>query len=170
MNHGGELSILLCSETGGTYCLRHSQRTTEYMGPKAHLDLGCVEEGRVFNVYAQIKLMDARWEPIGCDKLAGPYSTCPIFTLHYELPSGEERWRYVGNRALHQWNATIFNEFYGEFEVDAELASATNAYFYFENPAAGTTIILDNVEIKELLLEADTQYLDMMETCTKVSV
>ena len=57
-NHGGELSIYRCEENGGDFCLKHSQRTTKYMGPKASLSHSCLESGRRFEVLAKIKLMD----------------------------------------------------------------------------------------------------------------
>ena len=145
-----------------------SERTSKYNGPKSVLDLSCAEVGMQFDVHAKIKLMDANWEATGCDKLAGRYSHCPIMTIQYTTTSEEEKWIHIGNDALEDWDKDIYNEFYGTFSVSEDMATAVEAFFYFERPAPGDTILLDNVNIKERLLEADEEYKLMTQTCQKV--
>ena len=98
VNNGGEISLLRCEENGGTYCLKVSERTSNTMGPKQHLDLRCLEKGRKFDVSVMIKMVDEAWEPVGCDKFAGPSSTCPILTLQDKTASGEEKHKYIENK------------------------------------------------------------------------
>ena len=139
------------------------------MGPKAVLGTECLQVGKTFNVFAEIKLMDKNWEPVGCDKLAGQHSLCPILTLHYQTAEGKEKWIYSANFAYPPWQKDNFNEFLGKIVVSEELATATDVYFYFERAASGVSIILDNVRIKELVTEADTDYQHMTQSCSKVS-
>jgi len=166
-NHGGELSIYRCEENGGDFCLKHSQRTTKYMGPKASLSHSCLESGRRFEVLAKIKLMDDNLNAVDCDPLAGINSHCPILTIHYTTLSGEEKWMYVGNINFSGWDMYNFNDFHGVFVVSEELALSTEAYFYFERPSPGTVIMLDNVEIKEVVSDADADYKFMSDSCVK---
>jgi len=51
--------------------------------------------------------------------------------------------------------------------VSEELALSTEAYFYFERPSPGTVIMLDNVEIKEVVSDADADYKFMSDSCVK---
>ena len=139
------------------------------MGPKASLSHSCLESGRRFEVLAKIKLMDDNLNAVDCDPLAGINSHCPILTIHYTTLSGEEKWMYVGNINFSGWDMYNFNDFHGVFVVSEELALSTEAYFYFERPSPGTVIMLDNVEIKEVVSDADADYKFMSDSCVKVS-
>lgn len=163
------MGIVRCDANGGEFCLKTTDRESTYFGPKALLGLDCLQAGRTFVISAQIKLMDSNWQPASCDKLAGRHSLCPIFTLHYTTAAGEEKWKYFSNQALPPWDRNIYNDFSAKFVVSDELASATRAFFYFERVAPEVSILLDNVSIKELITEADTDYqLMTKDTCEKV--
>lgn len=165
VNNGGVLDVRACDEDGGRFCLQVSQRLSRCMGPMQPLPPDCIKEGRHFEFYAKIKMLDEAWQPYTCDKLAGRFSNCPLVSIKYELPSGEWKWEYVGNTNFNPWIADEYNEFYGTFVVSAGLASAKSAFWYFERPPGGITILIDGVRIEQFIDDPDPVYKAKSESC-----
>ena len=72
---------------------------------------------------------------------------------------------YIGNQNLSPWRANEYNEFYGTFKVTEELASATKAFWYFERPPPGISILIGGVSIEEFIPETDPDYKEKSEKC-----
>lgn len=168
VNMGGILGIRACNINDGQYCLQVSQRTSRHMGPRQLLDTSCFEVGKKFELHAKIALLDSAWQPFMCDKDAGLYSQCPLLTFNYITASGDEKWRYAGNRAEGDWVADSFNEYYALFDITADMVNSTRFYFYFERPPAGVNMVFDNIQMGEVLTQVDTTYTDALQACNKL--
>ena len=129
------------------------------------LPVDCWQEGRAFEVFAKLHMKDQKNLQYGCDASAGIYSHCPLLTIRYKTDAGDQKWLYVANLDIAPWDKNIYNNFYGIFEITEEMASATEAHWYFERPPPGITILIDGVRMDEFILDADPEYKEMSKSC-----
>ena len=133
-----------------TKSFKHINRATFNSGPGQLLDLPCLQQGKLYEVKAKIKLMDHNGFPFKC---LGNYInddfSCPLFTIVVKQPTGDTKYVSKWNDIREvPWYADHFNEFHAIFQVDLDILGGVDAYWYFRGPRADITIALDDVSIK----------------------
>merc|ERR1712194_765237 len=121
-------------------------------GIKQDFDMDCFDQvGEIFEVNGLFQLIDDEGIPYACDKSA-PWTDpqyCILMTIEMQTSSGTKRQHY-GNAINIPWVAEALNPFTRIFTVTAELSESTSAFFFFQGPQAGASIVFDHVTITSL--------------------
>ena len=117
------------------------------MGPMQNLNPVCLQEGRVYEFNAMLKLFDTHGNPFACDKAAQWQSAkfCPLLSFALTMPNGEELKEHRSNNFGGMWTATAYNPFQARITVSANMAAATRVSVYLQGPAPGVAIVYDAV-------------------------
>jgi len=131
-----------------------SGRNGTNAGPGQAIDTDCLQEGKQYQLTAQIKITNENDGDFTCDKYTEwlDPNYCPLFTLIVMTPDGEAKLN-LGNDMITvlEWIEGEWNPYFTLFSVDERLASASTAYLVIRGPRAGINIYFDDVAIVEHL-------------------
>lgn len=120
-------------------------------GVRQNFDMSCLltHQGQRLEVNGLFQLLDSEGIPYACDKTAYWSSPdyCVLFSLEMKTADGLTKRRHFGNAYQGNWIANDMNVFSTIFTVTQELAESQSAFFYFQGPPAGSSIVFDHITI-----------------------
>ena len=147
MEDNGNITIIEGGANSSMYSIMASGRLSLNDGPMSQISHMCMYEGLVYEFSAYLKLHDQNGQPFLCDKTVpfGDPLSCPVLAI--EMTTRAEFVVVHPESSIEDpWVADEWNEFRTIFVVSNDLANAEIAHFKFKGPAAGISILIDDMK------------------------
>lgn len=146
---GGVIDIVEGGALGSDHAFQSHMRTLVSHGPMQYLPVECLDEGRVYDLYLHLKLLDENDQPFACDKGANWNTplTCPLVSLNVHA-NGKTTRGHASNEYGAPWKADEFNQYHAEITITTEMAEADEVALFVQGPRSGVKILYDNVSMK----------------------
>ena len=139
---------------GSLTSIRHTNGVNINSGPGQYIDLGCFNEGEIYELKAKILIMNEDGNLTTCESGASwnDPDFCPLFSFAAQTETGRVHWIDVPNNLMFgesniTWASGEFNEYHSYFKANEELANAKELYFLFRGSPVGVDIIVDSVSL-----------------------
>lgn len=130
-------------------------RDNQYQGLAQHLDTRCMQAGSIYKIAAKVKITAADGSVASCDPAvttAGD-NACIRANVKSNLKGEMTAVELSAASTVAPFTAGAWNDLYGTFTVTEHMIAADNVVLYFDGPASGIDIEIDNVSVVETTVD-----------------